>query len=151
MNDLDYDEEDTRIMFWFEHGSYFSRQLVYSIVDKHFSMDCYNSFGDMQKFDFDVTDEDLCEIGKIVEPVKAWKQNYDVIGVDDGFGWIISYRYGETYIKSEGYEDFPKDFIKVATMLQEYMEPLCKRYDPDHYNVDEGEIRKKLAPDYLDN
>ena len=145
MDELDYDEENTSVMFLFDRGAYFSGSLTYSIIDMHFSMSCYNDFWDMQKFEFDVTNEDLYKIEKIIEPVKKWEREYNIDDeVFDGFGWSIAYHYGGTDIVSEGYEAFPKDYAKVTVELQEYMETLCKQYAADNYKEDEAERRRKL-------
>lgn len=145
MDELDYNEENTNVMFLFERGAFFSGEIEYRIIDMHFSMEGYNSFYDMQRFEFDVTNEDLYKIGKILEPVKAWEREYDnEEEVYDGFGWSIAYHYEGTDIASEGYEAFPDDYAKVIAELQEYMETLCKKYAADNYKEDEAARRREL-------
>ena len=99
----------------------------------------------MQRFEFDVTEEDLCKIGAIVAPVMKWKEEYNgMLEVLDGFGWSIEYCYNGIKIKSYGYESFPCNYKKVVNELQEYMETLCKKYAADKYKEDEAEERRSL-------
>ena len=39
MDELDYDEENSSVMFLFERGAFFSGEITYSIIDMHFSME----------------------------------------------------------------------------------------------------------------
>ena len=65
----------------------------------------------MQRFEFDVTNDELYEIEKIIEPVKEWEREYSVEDeVLDGFGWSIAYHYEGTDIASEGYGAFPENY-----------------------------------------
>ena len=137
--------EDEKVMFAFERGAFFGGSLDYKIINMHFSMRPYNAFHSMQRFEFDVTEEDLCKIGAIVAPVMKWKEEYnDMLEVLDGFGWSIEYCYNGIKIKSYGYESFPYNYKKVVNELQEHMETLCKKYAADKYKEDEAEDRRSL-------
>nr|WP_304101162.1 hypothetical protein [Mitsuokella multacida] len=134
-----------KAIFRFDRGAFFSVQLNYVIENLHFMMKAYNDFHDMQCFEFDITDEDLQEIGTILNPVKNWKSKYtNPDGILDGFGWEIEYRYKGVKIKSEGYEEYPADYEEVVKELQEYIETLCKKYATDQYKEDEAEERMRL-------
>ncbi len=137
--------EDEKVMFSFERGAFFSGSLDYKIQNMHFSMRPYNAFHTMQRFEFDVTEEDIYKIAAIVAPVMKWKEEYQsTLGILDGFGWSIEYCYKGIKVKSSGYESFPSNYNKVVNELQEYMETLCKQYAADKYNEDEAKDRRRL-------
>lgn len=137
--------EDKKAMFVFERGAFFGGSLDYKIVNMHFSMRPYNAFHTMQRFEFDVTEEDLYKIGALVAPVLEWKREYrSTLDILDGFGWSIEYCYDGIVLKSEGYESFPYNYKKVVGELQEYMETLCKKYAANKYKEDEAEDRRRL-------
>lgn len=51
--------EDEKMMFSFERGAFFGGSLDYKIQNMHFFMRPYNAFNTMQRFEFDVTEEDI--------------------------------------------------------------------------------------------
>ena len=132
-------------MFQFGRGAFFSGQLDYRIENLHFSMKAYNAFHYMQCFEFDITDEELGEIGTILTPAKAWKAEYNNNdGILDGFGWDIKYCYNGVALNSSGYEAYPQNYNEVVAELQEYMETLCKKYSADQYKEEEAKERRRL-------
>jgi hypothetical protein len=137
--------EEKKALFSFGRGAFFSGALDYKIENMHFSMRPYNAYHTLQRFEFDVTEEDLCKIGTIVAPAMKWKKEYrSVLDRLDGYEWSIEYCYNGIQIKSYGYESFPCNYKKVVNELQEYMETLCKKYAADKYKEDEAEERRSL-------
>ena len=131
-------------MFKFERGSFFGGQLNYSIVDLHFSMNVYNGLHYMKCFEFDITEEEMSEIEKIVKPAQEWKKKYNNDSVLDGYGWNIEYWHNDVQMHAQGYMDYPDDFQIVVSGLQDYMECLCKKYCSDIYIEEEVERRRSL-------
>lgn len=131
-------------MFKFERGSFFGGQLNYSIVDLHFSMNAYNGLHYMKCFEFDITEEEMSEIEKIVKPAQEWMKKYNNDSFLDGYGWNIEYCHNDVQMHAQGYMDYPDDFWIVVSGLQDYMECLCKKYCSDIYIEEEAERRRSL-------
>lgn len=140
-----FETEAEKEMFSFERGAFFGGSLDYQIIDMHFLMRPYNAFYYMQQCEFDVTEKELCEIGRIITPVMKWKENYSSEeSILDGYGWHIKYSYKGINIYSYGYEAYPEEYKLIIGKLQNYIESLCKKYAPDVYSEEEAARRRRL-------
>lgn len=138
------------VVFKFDQGAFFSGSLEYTITRKdgnyHFDGYFYNDFVNMSPVSFDVTYEEIEELLEAIKPAHRWKRKYETLfDVYDGFGYTLISRFDSCRVNSEGYECYPMNYVSVITNLQEKIEDLCLKKDPDHYDHKGRAERIKLA------
>lgn len=126
-------------IFNFERGAFFQGYMTY-IIEKNEGKYIMKTRGDNGFFwlpnsEYEITEEDVKGLAKVLEPVKKWEKKYEDEEKDvlDGYGWDINFRYKSTKIKSEGYEAYPNGFRRVIKDIQAFLERLGSKYDEEYF------------------
>lgn len=122
----------------FDRGSFTGADLLYEIIDLHFTMSALNFPRKMKCFEFNITKKEFRVIDKILKPVYKWNKEYNSEGPLDRFTWSIKFLYDGKYLSSSGYNAYPDNYCSVIGNLQDYMEVLCKKYAGDSYDEEEA-------------
>lgn len=134
-------------IFVFERGAFFSGQLCYKIIKTDgkyiFSGRGMNAFYRMKRIEFELPENELNNLYKVLEAVCEWKAEYKPDAhIFDGYGWSLYFCHEGDRIESHGYEAYPSNYKKVIKGLQEYIENICAKYDS---NYETAGLEKRLA------
>lgn len=126
-------------IFNFERGAFFQGYMTY-IIEKNEDKYIMKTRGDNGFFwlpnsEYEITEEDVKALAKVLEPVKKWEKKYDdeLENIMDGYEWSVDYKFKTTRIKSEGYAQYPNGFRRVIKDIQAYLERLGQKYDKDYF------------------
>ena len=126
-------------IFNFERGAFFQGYMTY-IIEKNEDKYIMKTRGDNGFFwlpnsEYEITEEDVKGLAKVLEPVKKWEKKYEdeEKKVLDGYGWDINFRFKAIRINAEGYEAYPNGFRRVIKDIQAYLEQLGQKYDKDYF------------------
>ena len=139
-----------KTVFEFQQGSIFSGTVKYIITwyngNYYFEGSFFNSFAEMPQVGFGISYEEIEELLAVIKPACRWKRKYTPVDeIDDGFGYKLKSRFKTCNISSEGYESFPQDYSKVIRSLQEKIEDLCLKKNPETYDNDGRKARIELG------
>ena len=135
-------------IFYFERGAYFSGSLEYKIelIEGKYILKgrAYNDFCWMDAVKFEIPAEEIMSLEKLLKPVAKWEQEYETQDdILDGYGWDIYFKYGSTLIETSGYEKYPRNYDRIVSALQRFIERLGIKYN-EKYQREGRKERIKL-------
>lgn len=135
-------------IFYFERGAYFSGSLEYKIelIEGKYILkgQAYNGFCWMDAMKFEIPAEEIVRLEKLLKPVAKWKQEYETQDeIYDGYGWDIYFKYGGMLIETSGYEKYPRNYDRIVSVLQKFIERLGIKYN-EKYQREGRKERIKL-------
>ena len=141
------DSAQSELIFVFSRGSWGS-DLDYYIykTENGLRLKCsaVRMFDDIAPdHDFLFPETAIAGLIKSLGPVRKWEARY-LSGVRDGYGWSIKLNYNGDRISVIGDTMFPDNYKPVKAAIQEELEKLCEKYDPEHYDREYRQKRIEL-------